>query len=318
MKTKTKKIVGGTVALTLVAAVVAGGTFAYLTHQTEKRVNNFTFAKSDVALNAMLTEPSWDGIIDYEYNDDGTITPVYAYTDGTDLDGNPTKVPVYGYTDGDTDKPVTDKANITSTTKRPNGTYGDEQSKSMIPGSTAGKNPKITNTGNQTDSWVAAKITFVYSTDGNGHKAGTPLNATDMAVVNDIIDVDYNSNKTTDAKWECINTSTDGTSKVFYYKETLAKDTDTTPDVYGEETEPIFTTVSVKEEATNEQIDKLNAIGGFVIYVEGFAAQSDVGIKDGAEDYDTFKAWGQAGGVVFENTPTDDNPFDVTKSIIPA
>lgn len=310
MKAKTKKIIGGTLALSLVAATAIGGTLAYLTRQTEKRVNNFTFAKSDVALNAMLTEPAWDGIVEYEY-DGGTMTPIYGYT--TDGEGN--KVPVYGYKDGDRNQPVTDKLAIDDTTKRPTTnaedtiiTYGIDQSKSMIPGSTAAKNPIITNIGNQVDSWVAAKITFVYA---SGDNAGEPLNTVDMAKVTDIIDIDYNS-QGTDAKWEEIRDLSGGSSKTFFYTETLTKDSDPTPGVYGGETVPLFTTVSVKPEAKNAQIDELNTMGGFVIYVEGYAVQSDV-----ATNYDGFKAWGNS-NVVFKNTPSDGNPVDVTKLIVPA
>lgn len=313
MKAKTKKIIGGTVALSLVAATAVGGTLAYLTRQTEKRANNFTFAKSDVALNAMLTEPAWDGIVDYEYDDDGNITPIYGYMDKTEGETT-TKVAIYGYTDGDINYPVTDKSLIDETTKRPTTdgtnpiTYGIEQSKSMIPGSTAGKNPFITNTGNQTDSWVAAKITFVYAT---GDDAGKPLDTVDMAKVNDIIVVDYN-----DQEWEeivALETATN--SKTFFYKDTLTQDSNPTPGMYGESTVPLFTTVSVKPEATNEQIDALNEIGGFVIYVEGYAVQSDV-----ADDYNEFRAWGINAGetpnVVFNNTPSDSNPVDVTEELI--
>lgn len=307
MKAKTKKIIGGTLALSLVAATAIGGTLAYLTRQTEKRVNNFTFAKSDVALNAMLTEPTWDGIVEYEYNDDGTVTPIYGYTTGGEA--------VYGYTNGDRSQPVTNKSAIDDTTKRPTTnedgttiTYGDEQAKSMIPGSTAAKNPIITNIGNQVDSWVAAKITFVYA---SGVDAGKPLNTVDMAKVTDIIDIDYNS-QTADAKWEEIVGLSGTSSKTFFYKETLTKDSDITPGVYGEATVPLFTTVSVKPESKNEQIDELNTMGGFVIYVEGYAVQSDV-----ATDYDGFKAWGNS-NVVFNNTPSDSYPVDVTKLIIPA
>lgn len=316
MKAKTKKIIGGTLALSLVAATAIGGTLAYLTRQTEKRVNNFTFAKSDVALNAMLTEPAWDGIVEYEYNDDGTVTPIYGFTTIM-VDSESKTVPVYGYTNGDINYPVTDKSKSNDpTTKRPTTnedgttpiTYGDEQAKSMIPGSTASKNPIITNIGNQVDSWVAAKITFVYA---SGVDAGKPLNTVDMAKVTDIIDIDYNS-QTADAKWEEIVGLSGTSSKTFFYTETLTKDSDITPGVYGEATVPLFTTVSVKPEAKNEQIDELNTMGGFVIYVEGYAVQSDV-----AADYDGFKAWGNS-NVVFKNTPSDSYPVDVTKLIVPA
>lgn len=332
MNAKTKKIVGGTVAVSLVAALAVGGTFAYLTHETERRVNNFTFAESDVALNAMLTEPDWDGVIDYEYSEDGKLTPIYEYRE---ID-NEIK-PVYGYTDGDYANPVTNKNDINEKTTRatkntgesgPNSfVYGIDQSKSMIPGSVAKKNPIITNTGNQADSWVAAKITFVYAqdiTDNSGntaHSAGAPLSKEDMTAVNDIIEIDYNTEK-----WEQIdiNNDTDGTSKIFYYKTLLKMDTDENKDD-EKTTAPIFTTVSVKKEATNEELDKLNAIGGFDIYIEGFAAQDITGLNsENSITYDAFKTWGigtdnTAGtdddNVKFSHTPTADAPATITNTI---
>ncbi len=328
MNAKTKKIVGGTVAVSLVAALAVGGTLAYLTHETERRVNNFTFAKSDAALNAMLTEPDWDGVIDYEYSEDGTLTPIYEYRE---IDG--TIKPVYGYTDGDYAKPVTDKVSIDGTTRATKNTgadgpttfvYGIDQSKSMIPGSVAKKNPIITNTGNQADSWVAAKITFVYAqdiTDSTGdtvHRAGAPLSDEDMTAVTDIIEINYNTEK-----WDKFDVG--NTSKIFYYKTLLKMDTDENSDD-DKKTFPIFTTVSVRKEATNEQLDKLNAIGGFDIYIEGFAAQDITGLnsEDNTITYDTFKAWGLGedtnvgttdDNVKFDHTPTAENPANITNTI---
>lgn len=327
MQAKTKKIIGGTVAVSLVAALAVGGTLAYLTHETQRRVNNFTFAQSDVALNAMLTEPAWDGVIDYD--DDGTA--IYAYTD--------VGSPVYGYTNGERNNPVTEKSSIVDTTTRPSTdeagntiSYGIDEAQSMIPGSVAAKNPIITNTGNQADSWVAAKLTFVYAQDvynAEGtkiHSAGEPLSDTDLKAVTDIITIDWNTSASADgdtAYWELIDgTYGTTTSLVYYYNTLLAMDTDESESVYGDATEPIFTTVSVNSSATNEQLDALNAIGGFDIYIEGFAAQDITGLDTNAESatyntivYSVFKAWGQGGGVVFTHTPTTETPANVSSTI---
>ncbi|MDO4316863.1 MAG: SipW-dependent-type signal peptide-containing protein [Lachnospiraceae bacterium] len=301
MNKRHKKILGGAVTLSLLAAVVISGTLAYLTDSTEQRVNNFTF-DSD-AVKAMLTEPEWDGVVDYEYDGD-EIIPIYGYTDADE--------PIYGYQDGDESQPVTDKAKRTDPgVTRAEGEYGDEQAQNMIPGQSAQKNPIITNTGETADVWVAAKITFVYG-EGSAN-AGEPLSMADMQKVLDAIEIDY---KTSDAdNWvRSAGTAETEISQVFYYKQILSKDTDAKQGVYGDATTPIFTAVTVKTEANNAQMKALEEMGGFAIWIEGFAVQSDV-----AADADAFVAWGEAGNVVFEHTPTAAAPADVTKpGIIPA
>lgn len=293
MKSKAKKIAIGGACVALVAAVSAGGTLAYLTAQTERRANNFTF--SSTALAAKLTEPEWDGIVDYEYDGD-TIHPVYDYID-TDDDNDPTtpdvNVPVYGYTDGDPNSPVIDKTDIDDTTKRPNKDdgeepYGDEAAQNMIPGASANKNPLITNTCD-INEYVAAKITFVYA-DGS-ENAGKPLNLTDLSAVMDVISIDYNT-ETTD--WERTEGGEKDLSQVFSYKTVVNP---------GESTEPIFNSVTVSKAATNEQIKALEDMGGFAIWIEGYAAQSDA-----VADYETFKS-----EIAFNNTPSDAEPANVAK-----
>lgn len=301
MSKKHKKILGGAVTLSLLAALVISGTLAYLTDSTEQRVNNFTF-DSD-AVKAMLTEPEWDGVVDYEY--DGTdIIPIYGYT-GNDE-------PIYGYEGGDVTKPVTDKTKRTDPgVTRAEGTYGDEQAQNMIPGQSAQKNPIITNTGETADVWVAAKITFVYG-EGSENE-GQPLSLTDMQKVSDAIEIDYKTADDNDWARSAATAATD-VSQVFYYKQILKKDADAKQGVYGEATSPIFTSVTVKTTADNAQMKALEEMGGFAIWIEGFAVQSDA-----AADADAFIAWGEAGNVVFDHTPTAEKPADVKKpGIIPA
>lgn len=300
MKTKNKKILAGTAALCLIAAVAAGGTLAYLTDETEQRANNFTFASNGI--DAMLTEPEWDGVVDYEYDDAGNITPIYDWTDD-DNDPNTPDVPVYGYEGGDIQKPVTDKTQIDDTTDRPRKdstdptfkpTYGDEQAQNMIPGQVATKNPIITNTGALTDEWVAAKVTFVYG-EGSAN-AGKALNNTDWEVVKEYIQVDFNTTVSADGYWECVAGS-DTVSQTYYYSDILAKGSETDGNItYGEVTKPIFNTVTLSTSADNEAIDKLNQMGGIAIYIEGYAVQSDA--------YADFNEWKVSGSAVFEHTPT--------------
>lgn len=292
MKSKAKKIAIGGACVALVAAVSIGGTFAYLTAQTERRANNFTF--SSTALTAILTEPEWDGIIDYDY-DGPDVYPVYDYIDH---DGDPAtpEVPVYGYTDGDLQSPVIDKDDVDGTTDRPRKDsndpnyvppiYGDEAAQNMIPGSVAAKNPIITNTCDLNE-YIAAKITFVYA-EGS-QNAGKPLSLTDLSAVMDVISIDYN---TTD--WERTVGGENSLSQEFSYTAIVKP---------GDSTAAIFNSVTVSKDATNEQIKALEDIGGFAIWIEGFAAQSDA-----IADYATFKS-----EIVFNNTPSDDKPANVAK-----
>lgn len=287
MKAKTRKILTGVTALTLTAAISAGGTFAFLTKFTEKRANNFTFASGD--MDAKLIEPKWDGVIDYE---DGDI-PVYDYIDDDDDPDTP-DVPVYGYEDGDPEKPVTDKKDRNkpgvTRPKKADGEppYGVEAGQNMIPGQIAPKNPYIVNTGNM-DEWVAAKVTFVYAdgSDEFGKTPGAKLTTTDFALVTAAMQIDwpetYSGDSTytependapyTSKGWYYIN-PTEGLDKngnnyksemIFYYDKIITAN--------GDETAPIFNTVTLSKDAGTEQIEALEAIGGFAIYIEGYAVQ---------------------------------------------
>lgn len=274
MKAKTKKIIAGTAALSLVAAVAIGGTYAYLTRQTEQRANNFTFASD--AVDAMLTEPDWDGVIDYIYPDDPD------YPEGS----NEPIVPVYGY-DDDGDPILTQPENDNDGNPIE---YGEDNAKNMIPGQSAKKNPQITNTG-ITDEWVAAKVTFVYG-EGSAN-AGKALNDADWLVVKDNIEVDFNVTESDDGYWTLVGAS-NAISQTYYYSKILPKGTETAERGV---TKPIFQTVTLKSEADNEAVDKLNKMGGIAIYIEGFAIQSDA--------YADFAAWKGSNAAVFNHTPTE-------------
>lgn len=313
MGERAKKCGIAALAVGLTMTLAIGGTLAYMTRETEKRVNNFTFPTGADGLNAMLTEPAWDGVIDYEYAADGSsVAVIYDYIE---QDGG--KVPVYGYTDGDKDRPITDVADIANA-KRPikdatdqDIIYGVDQAKNMIPGQTAAKNPAITNTSTLLDEWVAAKVTFIYR---SGTNKGKPLNATDIANVFDVVEIDWNvGTGPTDWERQGDMTTSASASQTFYYQSLLTKANDGAgPGEYGGSTTPIFNSIKVKDTATTEGLKKLSDMGGFAIYVEGFAAQKDVGAN-----YTAFKTWGLGddgifgGGddnVVFTNTPSETTP----------
>ncbi len=277
MKTKYKKILAGTVALGLIAAVAAGGTLAYLTDETEQRANNFTFASNGI--DAMLTEPDWDGVVDYIYPGD----PDYP------ADSTEPIIPVYGYEDnGD---PILTQPEYDKDGNKIE--YGEDQAQNMIPGQAAVKNPIITNTGALTDEWVAAKVTFVYG-EGSAN-AGKAISTTDWNEIKEFIQVDFNTTESAGGYWECVAGS-DTVSQTYYYSDILAKGTETDGNItYGDVTAPIFNTVTLSTSADNETIDKLNQMGGIAIYIEGYAVQSDA--------YADFAAW-KNGAAEFSHTPT--------------
>ncbi|MEG0457096.1 MAG: hypothetical protein RR549_03095 [Oscillospiraceae bacterium] len=268
---KNKKILIGMLSLGLVAVVGIGTTLSFLTDTTVSRVNNFTYPSGEKVISAKLTEPKWDGVIDYIYNADGSV-----------------KDPVYGW-NGET--PITVK---------PAGeTYGIDKANNLLPGQSVDKNPIITNTGSYTDVWVASKITFVYSSTADVAKKGKTLSATDLAAVIDVLEIDYNIGSESN-KWTR-KTGENNTllSQTFYYNGVL----DNTTKAGGtKETTALFTTVKIKESATTEQLQKVADIGGYAIFIEGFCAQKDV-----ASDSTAWLA-GADGIVTFANTPTDTAP----------
>lgn len=276
MKSKNKKIFAGVISLGIITALAVGGTLSYLTDTTEQRANNFTFASEGI--DAMLTEPDWDGVIDYLYPGDP------GYPEGeTDI------VPVYGYDEND--DPITEQ---------PEGDYGEDHAKNMIPGQVAKKNPIITNTGTTTDEWVAAKVTFVYG-EGSAN-AGKALSAVDWELVKEYIQVDFNTAESENGYWTLVGAA-DTVSQTYYYSEILKKGTEANGKVtYGDVTQPIFNTVTLSSNADNETVEKLNQMGGIAIYIEGYAVQSDA-----YSDYDKWKASNSA---VFEHTPTTDEAAD--------
>lgn len=269
--TKKRKILTGVLSIGLVAAISVGFSLSYLTDKTESRVNNFTYPAGSKSIAAMLTEDKWDGIKAYTYDNDGNITGGIF---GWDIDGNPI-------------------------TTRPAGNYGIDNAKNLLPGGDADKNPVITNTGKITDVRTAAKISFVYSSTAGVDKAGKLLSTADLAALMDVLEIDYNTTSWTRKSGETEN----NLAQTFYYNGVLAKVAENAAaGTFGGSTTPLFTKVGIKSGATTEQMNKLTAIGGFAIFIEGFCIQSNVVADDTAwlNNADTY--------VTFANSPTDSVP----------
>ncbi len=324
MKAKSKKILIGVSAVALVGAISVSGTISYLTHLTEQRVNNFTFAAD--GLDANLTESKWDGVVGYEY-DGNKVYPVYDYvTDTEDVDGDndrEEKIPVYGYThdeDGN-DIPITDRSKV----KDPNDVkenrkrkddsggdilYGDTVAENMRPGLTAEKDPTVTNTG-KLDEWVAVKVSFVYSDKNSENKGKLIPDSFVNSVIMPIIDVNWTNpggiadtmtDDSGDGKWYLkggteLDTNKYTNQMTFYYSKLLKP---------GESTDAVFDSISMKLDPDSDQADlinKLDRINGFAIYVEGYAVQGD--------KYKTGKEWVQSGSAQFTNSPSEDDQAEV-------
>ena len=318
MEQKSKKILIGICAGALVAAVSVGGTLSYLHTSTEIRVNNFTFASN--GLKAILTEPDWDGVIDYE--DD--LTPIYG--EYVDDDNDPSTPDVL--------VPVPERPK-----KKRDGTpYGEDSSQNMVPGASVSKNPMITNTCKY-DEWVAMKITFVYSEKSD--KAGQPLEPGDLDLLLKVIDINYGKYVMSMKEYNEIKNLPDlsdeqkaalsdeqkaalvderlaadsrmwvrpadsgdakNRTQVFYYRGILKGSPDGTK--FGDlmHTTPIFDTVTVDEKASNEAIQRLMDMKGFAIWIQGYAVQS--------EQYKTVDEW-LIDTVAFANDVSKDNPGNV-------
>lgn len=216
MKSKTKKIIIASASVALIGTVAIGTTMAYLTVNTNSKVNNFTF--NSEAVKAILIEPKWDGIVSYDENN----TAVYA-----------------------------EKYNAAVTA----GTYetaaeavaADEElgmniAENMIPGKSAPKNPQVKNTGSAANGdvaeWVAVKVTYVYN---GGTDAGKQLSTADMANLNNVIEIDYDDT----GAWIKGDT-TDPSSTIYYYNKQLD---------LGKTTTELFTEVKVKEGATKADLE---------------------------------------------------------------
>ncbi len=153
-------------------------------------------------------------------------------------------------------------------------TWVHTMAENLVPGSIVPKDPTITNTSSgagAVSEWVASRISFVYA---SGTNAGKLMSEADLAKVLAVITVDYNADGGS-AVWTRTTGTATASQQVFTYNTLVAP---------AEKTTALFTTVTVKSAATSAQIKAVSDIGGFDIYVEGFAAQSAA-----AADNTTFK-----------------------------
>lgn len=301
MKIRNKCLLTAAVAVSMAAVMVisAGITQALLTDSSGK-TNHINI--SGDAVSAVLLEPAWDGIIDY-VSVNGSEYPVYEYRSNQ---------PVFGYENGAYDAPVYSPnhsaagVRATTTASGDPRSYGTDNAKNMIPGCEAQKNPYIVNRSEDMSVWAAARVTFVYAgvNGNNASKKGMPLDMSDMLAVYDMIEIDYSCDSY-GSQWERIDETPDDAYDVaasdamqtFYYTGILAPSAQTTP---------LFTTVKIKESVSSAQISRLQKMGGFAIYVEGYAMQGNR-----ITEYEGFREWGIGGGVSFQNTPTQQHPVNL-------
>mgnify|MGYP003623658181 CR=1 FL=1 len=94
----------------------------------------------------------------------------------------------------------------------------------------------------KSELWGAIKVIFEKKQADGTY---VPCTKADMVLINDIMDLDINT-----AKWSA-QTPADDNNIVYVYNEPLAK---------GEESEALFTTVSISEDLDNDQLEELKAI----------------------------------------------------------
>jgi len=155
--------------------------------------------------------------------------------------------------------------------------WNPNNAKNIVPGSIITKNPQINNTGT-VDEWTAIKVTFCYGPDAGASK-GKPLSPADLAKVLAAVTINWNT-----VNWIRFDDSTAGDtstatalSQTFYCNSKIrAADPLAIPAVPAGSTIPLFTTVTIKSTNTETQMADLKTMGGFRIFVEGCAVQSDV------------------------------------------
>jgi len=315
--------------IVLVAALMVGATLAFLTDVTESRVNNFTLASPD--LSARLVEPNWDGIVDYYYAENGALHPVFGFTDaGARVfcwgeDGNtPVTTPVAA--GAGLPRRVGGSGNDADNNPANNQAFGREAASLLYPGVVALKNPTIYNTGTTFDIWVAVQVSIVYP---EGHaNAGTLVSGvlanSSLQQVLDVIAIDWNvgtgANQWTFLGGAPANAADGGFApqQTLLFNSTLDRaaalpGTPTAQQIFNtygtgaSASAPAFRSVSARSTATTPQMEALDELGGFAIFVEGFAVQSAA-----AADFDAFYDYAYDNGVVFTNSPTFGTPHGIT------
>jgi hypothetical protein len=151
--------------------------------------------------------------------------------------------------------------------------WDEDNALNIVPGSIIPKDPQITNTGDL-DAWTAMKITFCYGPDA-GTRAGDALDADDLVTVLSAISIDWNL-----TDWSRFDDAIPGDthlatalSQTFFYHQILEA---AGPSIPAGTTDPLFTMVTIKTTNTEATMIALKEMGGFQIFVEGCAVQSEV------------------------------------------
>ncbi len=137
----------------------------------------------------------------------------------------------------------------------------------LVPGRIVPKDPQIENLSEtDTDELAALCVSFRYTAQCPDEALrGQALSAQDMHLLTRILSVDYNADQE-NPEWIRFDGET-GTDPVqhFYYRQCLKRNA---PGL-GEVTTPVFTAISIADDADNEQIDSIDSIGGFDLIIEG-------------------------------------------------
>jgi len=147
----------------------------------------------------------------------------------------------------------------------------------LVPGRVLNKDPRIQNTGT-VDEWSAAKVSFCYG-PAAGDNAGNLLSESDLAKVLAAITVDWNTGSWTrfEDSTAAVTIAPDAVSQTFYCQSIVkAGDAESLPFVLPGATEPLFTSVTIKDTNTQAQMSELKAMGGFQIFIEGCVVQSNI------------------------------------------
>jgi len=152
-----------------------------------------------------------------------------------------------------------------------------DSAQNLVPGRVINKDPRIQNTG-IVDAWSAIKVSFCYGPDA-GENEGNLLSAADLSKVLAAITIDWKTGSWTrfeDATTAATITPT-SVSQTFYYESIVpAADAAAVPIIPSGTSDPLFTSVTIKDTNTQAQMAELKAMGGFQIYIEGCVVQSQV------------------------------------------
>lgn len=139
------------------------------------------------------------------------------------------------------------------------GSKGEDLAKDFVPSRVIPKDPKVANTSEGTDAWIAVTISY-------------PGDANSKAAIEKFAEINWNEGKTGDeAKWVFNSDYT-----IAYYKDVVkpvgkltAASTDA--EKAATKTTPLFTQVKIKDEAKSEELKNFKIdIQAYLVQAEGF------------------------------------------------